>query len=109
MKHRLRRSDVVLSHSDVLRRCFATVSSQSDVMCSASSRAKRTSLPKDTSRTMCASRSAGAEHIVPKTKALLAVPAIKQYFTSYQCKVLLYLFNNELIIEKKKNYAIIKS
>jgi hypothetical protein len=39
----------------------------------------------------------------------LAVPAIKQYFTSYQCKVLLYLFNNELIIEKKKNYAIIKS
>ena len=40
-------------------------------MCSASSRAKRTSLPKETSRTKCASRSAQAEHIVPKQKALL--------------------------------------
>ena len=41
------------------------------MMCSASSRAKRTSLAKQTSRTKCTSRSAQAEHIVPKTKALL--------------------------------------
>ena len=41
-------------------------------MCSASSRAKRTSLPKETSRTKCISRSAQAEHIVQKQKALLS-------------------------------------
>ena len=40
-------------------------------MCSASSRAKRTSLAKQTSRPKGTSRSAQAEHIVPKTKALL--------------------------------------
>ena len=45
---------------------------QSDVMCSTSSRAKRTSLPKETSRTKCASRSAQAEHIVPNKRALLS-------------------------------------
>ena len=44
---------------------------KSDVMCSASSRAKRTSLAKQTSRPKGISRSAQAEHIVPKTKALL--------------------------------------
>ena len=49
---------------------YCSLWSQSDAMCSAS-RAKRTSLPKETSRTKCASRSAQAEHIVPKTKALL--------------------------------------
>ena len=33
----------------------------------------------------------------------------KAVFCINECKVLLYLFNNKLIIEKKKNYAIIKS
>jgi hypothetical protein len=33
----------------------------------------------------------------------------KAVFCINKCKVLLYLFNNELIIEKAKKYAIIKS
>ena len=55
MMYRLRRSDVVLSHSDV-----APVG-RSDVMCSAS-RAKRTSLAKHTSRPKGTSRSACGTH-----------------------------------------------
>ena len=53
---------------------------QSDVMCSASSRAKRTSLPKAASRPKDTSCSAQAEYIVPETKALLGVPAIEQVY-----------------------------
>ncbi len=43
---------------------------RSDVMCSASSRAKRTSLAKQTSRPKGTSRSAKAEHIVEKALLL---------------------------------------
>ena len=60
--YRLRRSDVMLTHSDV-----ASVG-RSDAMCPAT-RAKRTSRPKHTSRTKCASRS-HREHIVqPKNSS----------------------------------------
>ena len=53
-----------LRHSDVL------LLRRKVMWCVPYSRAKRTSLPKETSRTKCTSRSAQAEHIVPKQKAL---------------------------------------
>ena len=62
---RLRRNDVVLTHSDVLRL------RRKVMWCVPYSRAKRTSLPKETSRTKCASRSAQAEHIVQKKNICL--------------------------------------
>ena len=68
-------SDVAASRNDVMLRIVMLLTLlrniRSDVMCSAS-RAKRTSLPKETSRTKCASRSAQAEHIVPNKRALLS-------------------------------------
>ena len=52
---------------------FCSRWSQSDVMCSASSRAKRTSLPKETSRTKCTSRSACGTHRSKQKSTALAV------------------------------------
>ena len=52
---------------------FCSRWSQSDVMCSASSRAKRTSLAKQTSRTKCTSRSACGTHRSKKKSTAYAV------------------------------------
>ena len=47
--------------------------------------------------------------LITKTSRSARRSYYKAVFCINECKVLLYLFNNKLIIEKKKNYAIIKS
>ena len=59
-----------LRQSDVMHRIVMLLLRSSDVMCSASSRAARTSLPKETSRTKCTSRSACGTHRSHQQKRL---------------------------------------